>query len=74
MTLARSVGPQSADAANPGRSASQLASEMTRMCAIDHVVGRLAACGFVDLGDGNLKWLATWQRSIGLDGEGKDDR
>ena len=74
VTLRRSVGPQSADAANPGRCALQFAGEMMWMCAIDHIVGWVPACGFVDLCNGNPTWLATWQGSIGLDGERKNDR
>src|SRR5262249_19033373 len=52
VTLTRSVGPQSTDAVTPGRSALQLSGEMTRMRAIDHVVGRVAACGLIDFGNG----------------------
>src|SRR5689334_3280986 len=43
VTLGRGIGPQAADAADPRRSALHLATEVTRMGAIDHVIGRIAA-------------------------------
>ena len=67
VTLGRGIGPQSADAADPGRSAPQLAGEVTRMGAIDHVVGRIAAGRLVDLGNGDAKRLASGQGPVGLD-------
>ncbi len=44
VTLGRGIGAQSADAANPGRSALQLAGEMTWMCALI-MVRRELECG-----------------------------
>jgi len=73
VTLRRSVGPQSADAANPGRSALQLAGEMTRVCAIDHVVGRIAASRLIHLGNRDAKRLSSRQGPVGLDREGEND-
>jgi hypothetical protein len=51
VTLGRGIGPQAADAADPRRSALHLASEVTWMGAIDHVIGRIAAGRLVDLGN-----------------------
>src|SRR5689334_25316262 len=47
----RGIGPQAADAADPRRSALHLASEVTWMGAIDHVIGRIAVGRLVDLGN-----------------------
>jgi hypothetical protein len=59
VTLGRGIGPQSADTADPGRSAPQVAGEVTRMGAIDHVVGRIFVGRFVDLDNGDAKRLAS---------------
>jgi hypothetical protein len=73
VTLGRGIGPQSADAADPRPSAPQLVGEVTRMGAIDHVIGRITAGRLVDLGNSDAKRLASGQGSVGLDREGEDD-
>ena len=73
VTLGRGIGPQAADAADPRRSALHLASEVTWMGAIDHVIRRIAAGRLVDRGNSDTKRLASGQGSVGLDREGEDD-
>ena len=73
VTLGRGIGPQSADAADSGRSIPQLTGEVTRMGAIDHVVGRIAASRLIHLGNRDAKRLSSRQGPVGLDREGEND-
>ena len=49
------------------------AGEVSGVRAVDHVIGRLAAGGIVDLPDGIRQRLAGGKRAIGLDREGDGD-
>jgi len=72
IELGVTLSPQSADAADPGRSAPQFLREVTRMGAIDHVVARIAPGRVVYLGNGDGKRLVPGQGSVGFDREGED--